>query len=63
MGIFLRPVEAGKPTVLWLAGMEPGRHENLTWLEERGVPVFPSPEKAVAALAALHRVSRSRLCS
>jgi acetyltransferase len=62
MGIFLRPVEAGKPIVLWLAGMEPGRHENLTWLEERGVPVFASPEKAVAALAALHRVSRSRLC-
>ena len=59
MGIFLRAAEAGKPIALWLAGMESGRHENLMWLEERGVPVFPSPEKAVAALAALHRLSRS----
>jgi len=59
MGIFLRVAEAGKPIVLWLAGMESGRHENLMWLEEKGVPVFPSPEKAVAALSALHRLSRS----
>ncbi|MBP1741825.1 MAG: hypothetical protein H6Q48_4118, partial [Deltaproteobacteria bacterium] len=59
MGYFLRAAEAGKPIVVWLAGMESGRHENLMWLEEKGVPVFPSPEKAVAALAALHRLSRS----
>jgi acyl-CoA synthetase (NDP forming) len=59
MDIFLRAAEAGKPTVLWLAGMESGRHENLMWLEDKGVPVFPSPEKAVRALAALHRLSRS----
>jgi acyl-CoA synthetase (NDP forming) len=59
MGIFVRAKEAGKPIVLWLAGMESGRHENLIWLEEKGVPVFPSPEKAVCALAALHRLSRA----
>jgi acetyltransferase len=59
MGVFHQAVEAGKPIVLWLAGMESGRHENLMWLEDKGVPVFPSPEKAVAALAALHRLSRS----
>ena len=59
MGVFLRATEARKPIVLWLAGMEPGRHENLMWLEDKGVPVFPSPEKAVSALAALHRLSRS----
>jgi acetyltransferase len=59
MGIFLQAAEAGKPIALWLAGMESGRHENLMWLEERGVLVFPSPEKAVHALAALHRLSRS----
>jgi acyl-CoA synthetase (NDP forming) len=59
MGIFHQAAEAGKPIVLWLAGMESGRHENLIWLEEKGVPVFPSPEKAVRALAALHRLSRS----
>jgi acetate---CoA ligase (ADP-forming) len=59
MGVYLRAAEAGKPTALWLAGMESGRHENLMWLEDKGVPVFPSPEKAVAALAALYRLSRS----
>ena len=59
MGFFLQAAQAGKPIALWLAGMESGRHENLMWLEEKGVPVFPSPEKAVRALAALHRLSRS----
>jgi acyl-CoA synthetase (NDP forming) len=59
MGFFCRAAEAGKPIALWLAAMESGRHENLMWLEDKGVPVFPSPEKAVRALAALHRLSRS----
>jgi len=59
MGIFCEASRAGKPIALWLAGMDSGRHENLMWLEENGVPVFPSPEKAVRALAALHRLSRS----
>ena len=59
LGIFPQAAEAGKPIALWLAGVESGRQENLLWLEERGVPVFPSPEKAVRALAALHRLSRS----
>jgi len=58
MGIFARSAGAGKPIVLWLAGTDSGRHENLVWLEENGVTVFPSPEKAVRALSALHRLTR-----
>jgi acetyltransferase len=56
--VFQRMVHVQKPLVVWIAGMESGRHENLEWLEERGVPVFSSPEKAIRALAALHRLSR-----
>jgi acyl-CoA synthetase (NDP forming) len=58
LDIFRRPVVCQKPIALWLAGMEPGRHESLQWLEEKGVVVFPSPEKALHALSALHRLSR-----
>jgi acetyltransferase len=56
--VFQRPLRAQKPIVLWLAGMEPGRHENLQWLEERGVVVFSSPERALHALSVLYRLSR-----
>jgi acyl-CoA synthetase (NDP forming) len=56
--VFQRVVHVQKPLVVWIAGMESGRHENLEWLEERQVPVFSSPEKAIRALAALHRLSR-----
>ncbi|MGE5841337.1 MAG: acetate--CoA ligase family protein, partial [Deltaproteobacteria bacterium] len=59
MEIFHQAAGAGKPVVLWLAGMDSGRHETLVWLEEKGVPVFSSPEKAIAALGALHRLCRS----
>jgi len=58
LGVLERPVHVQKPLVVWLAGMESGRHESLEWLEERQVPVFPSPEKAIRALSALHRLSR-----
>ena len=56
--VFHRPVFAQKPIVLWLAGMDSGRHENLKWLEERQVPVFSSPEKAIRALSALYQLSQ-----
>lgn len=52
---FTQAPAQGKPLVLWVAGMEPGTHETLAWLEENGVPVFSSPEKAIHCLAALHR--------
>ena len=58
LGVLERPVHVQKPLVVWLAGMESGRHKSLEWLEERQVPVFPSPEKAIRALSALHRLSR-----
>jgi len=47
-----------KPIALWLAGMDPGRHEVLQSLEDQGVVIFPSPEKAIHALSALYRLSR-----
>jgi acetyltransferase len=55
--VLRRAIKARKPVVLWLAGVEPGRHEILEWIEELGVPIFPSPEKAIGALLALHRLS------
>lgn len=61
---FLRPFEmvcrSRKPVVVWIPGMYGGEHPPLEWLEQRGVPVFPSSEKAICALAALYRVSRLR---
>jgi acyl-CoA synthetase (NDP forming) len=54
---FQRAPALKKPLVLWVAGMEPGTNETLEWLEEHQVPVFPSPEKAIQALAALRQLS------
>ena len=54
---FAGVVKSQKPIVLWLPGVPSGRHESLQWLEDQQVPVFPSPEKALNALFALHRSS------
>jgi acetyltransferase len=56
--MFHRAPALGKPLALWVAGVESGTHENLQWLEDQGIPVFPSPEKAIRALSALHQLSR-----
>jgi len=53
--IFPQTLKAKKPIAVWVAGMEPGRNEILEWLNDQNVPVFPSPEKVIKALSALHR--------
>ncbi len=55
--MFHRAPARGKPLALWVAGLESGTHETLQWLEEQGIPVFPTPEKAIRALSALHQLS------
>jgi acyl-CoA synthetase (NDP forming) len=57
---FARSLSARKPIALWLAGVPSGRHEILEWLEDQHVVVFPSPEKTIKALYALHRSSVSK---
>jgi acetate---CoA ligase (ADP-forming) len=54
--IFIQAAQAGKPTAVWIMGMESGGSENLKWLEENGVGVFRCPEKAIKSLVALHRL-------
>ncbi len=56
--MFQRAPALGKPLALWVAGLESGTHENLQWLEDNGVPVFPTPEKAIRALSVLDQLSR-----
>jgi acetate---CoA ligase (ADP-forming) len=56
--LFLRAPDLGKPLALWLAGTEPGTNEILQWLEDQGIPVFTTPEKAIRALSALHQLNR-----
>lgn len=57
--IFAAAPASGKPLVLWVPGTFSGQVEALQWLEERNVPVFPGPEKAIQALAVLHRFTAS----
>jgi len=57
---FIQPLKVQKPVALWFAGFRSGRDEALRWLEDQYVPVFPTPEKALKALFALHRSSLSK---
>ncbi len=61
LNVFAQAVKAKKPIALWLVGTPSGRDEALEWLEEQNVVVFPSPEKALQALQALHRSSRAKV--
>jgi len=55
---FIQDFHGQKPVALWMAGVYPGKSESLTWLENKGLPIFPAPEKALKALSALYRSSR-----
>jgi acyl-CoA synthetase (NDP forming) len=54
---FARALRAEKPIALWLPGLPSEWHEVLEWLEDQHIVVFPSPEKTLKALSALHRLS------
>lgn len=56
--VFRLARKQGKPVVLWLPGIESGRYETLERVEESGIPIFSSAEKATDALQALYRFSR-----
>ena len=59
--VFPQSLHAKKPIALWVAGISSGGHESLEWLEDQYVPVFPTPEKVIKTLAALHRSSLFKL--
>jgi acetyltransferase len=56
---FLKPFQIAttspKPVIVWVPGMHGGECAPLRWLEERGIPVFPSAHEGIRALAALYR--------
>jgi acetyltransferase len=55
--IFHKPVQNGKPIVIWVTGIDSGTNEVLEWLEEKNIPIFRSPEKAISSLVALFKMS------
>lgn len=58
---FPRAAQAGKPIVIWVPGVHPGKFEVLRWLEDNQVPVLPSAERCLKVLSALHRSSQYKL--
>jgi len=56
--VFRAARKKNKPVVIWLPGIESGRYEALVRVEESGIPIFSSAEKATDALLALYRFSR-----
>jgi acetate---CoA ligase (ADP-forming) len=51
---FLSIKERGKPFALWRTSMSRNEDEWIEELESHGLPVFPSSERAIKALAALY---------
>lgn len=50
-----RVIGRGKPVVLWMTVMPQGENTIVHQLEARRIPVYPSAERAIKALSALHR--------
>jgi len=48
-------IKRGKPVVIWMTVMPRGGNNITDRLEARGVPVYPSAERAIRALSALYR--------
>ncbi|MBU2608640.1 MAG: CoA-binding protein [Chloroflexi bacterium] len=48
-------VKRGKPVAIWMTVMPQGENTIVDQMEARRIPVFPSAERAIRALAALHR--------
>jgi len=53
-------IKRGKPVAIWMTVMPKGGNTVVDRMEERRIPVYPSAERAVKALAALHRYYKLR---
>jgi len=53
--IFLKVKEKRKPLALWRSSMDSIEDEFVNMLESRKIPVYPSSERAVKAIAALYK--------
>ena len=53
-------IKRGKPVAIWMTVMPRGDNTIVDRMEERRIPVYPSAERAVKALAALHRSYKLR---
>jgi Acyl-CoA synthetase (NDP forming) len=58
--IFLRMKEKGKPLALWRSSMDIMEDEFVNMLESKKIPVYPSSERAVKAMAALYKYKSMR---
>lgn len=56
--LILKMKESGKPFAMWCSSMDRQEMELVELIESYRLPVFQSPDRAVKALAALHRYSR-----
>jgi acyl-CoA synthetase (NDP forming) len=58
--IFMRMKEKGKPLALWRSSMDIMEDEFVNMLESKKIPVYPSSERAVKAMAVLYKYKSMR---